>query len=240
MQQRVARHPTSVCSGEPRIARGTLDSADETEAVLLSAVRLRNSPSGVCILPDLPWKDNPKEAVDQRGVPNRDSKKTIFVHGVPELLHSSDHVARTHDREQWCYIREALSVDNVIAKFLTSVPSSPNYKGCGPRLMKVILHSEGMTQVLLDCWLRFRARMPTGIRLKAAGERPKVGSNSIELANATNSLFAHSCGETDTTASKAHNRTEHSTSETTVQERSIMSCNTTEIHKSKNDEWPAT
>ncbi|CAH8430292.1 unnamed protein product [Dicrocoelium dendriticum] len=101
--------------------------------------------------------------------------------------------------------------------------------------MNVILHSEGMIQVLLDSWLKFRARLPTEIRLKAAGERPKVGRNSMELANAANSLFAQSFGETDTTAPTSHRRTEHSTSEPSVQERSIMSCNTTEIYKPKND-----
>ncbi|CAH8556431.1 unnamed protein product [Dicrocoelium dendriticum] len=108
MLQRVARHPTSVHSGEPRILRVTLNSADERETVLLSAVRLSNSPSGVRILPDLAWKDRAKEAVEQRSVATRNSKKLILANGITELLHAFDHDAQTHDREQWCYIRRHL------------------------------------------------------------------------------------------------------------------------------------
>ncbi|CAH8443811.1 unnamed protein product [Dicrocoelium dendriticum] len=123
--QRISRHPNALHYGEPRLLRVTLNSADETEAVLLSANRLRNDSSGVRILPEIPWKERSGDPANKDRYRISQDKKTVIAHGVPELTDSSSDDAQIHDREQWHYIREVLSLENVVVTSLTRIPISP-------------------------------------------------------------------------------------------------------------------
>lgn len=152
---------------------------------MLSSYRLRSSTSGLHIFPDIPWKERPKATNSKTENRRSENKKTIIIHGVPELLNHSPDEVEAHDREQWCFIREKLSLSNVIAQSITRIPTSSKYKGCGPKLIKLVLQSELMVPVLLANWVNFRGRLPTEIRLRAAGTQPRVIGDSHKTANST-------------------------------------------------------
>ncbi|CAH8443504.1 unnamed protein product [Dicrocoelium dendriticum] len=104
--RRISRHQNALHYGEPRLLRVTLNSADETEAVLLSANSLRNDSSGVRILPEIPWKERAGDRANKDSYRISQDKKTVIAHCVPELTDSSSDDAQMHDREEWHYIRE--------------------------------------------------------------------------------------------------------------------------------------
>lgn len=203
MLKRIARHPNSVHYGEPRLLRVTLNSADETETVLLSANRLSKTSSEVRILPDVPWKERSKDGSIQEGNKKHHDKRVVIVHGVPEHQAPCSDEAQAHDRDQWRYIREALSLENLVATSLTRIPMSPNYKGSGPRLLKLVLQSETAAQSMLENWAKFRDRLPTEIRLKAVLSQPKFTSNSLGAEYPMQIPIAKSSAATDVAVIKS-------------------------------------
>lgn len=94
MLRHLTHHPNSLHSGEPQLLRVVLTSLDETEAILL-----RDSSCGVRVLPDLPWGKRQRGRSEGVGHPNRDYNRTVFVHGIPELLAASGDESEAHDRE---------------------------------------------------------------------------------------------------------------------------------------------
>lgn len=171
---RLIRHPNSVHYGEPRLLQVTLHSGNDAEAVLLSATLLRTTSCTVRIFPDVPWTERQKRKHKPEDFRKQKDVQSILVHGVPELLSSNEPEARAHDWDEWRFIREVLSLDNVIAISTSRLPSSPNYKGRGPRVLKVILQSKLMAVRTLEMWHRMRRYLPSEIRIKSMITQPRT------------------------------------------------------------------
>ncbi|CAH8665644.1 unnamed protein product [Dicrocoelium dendriticum] len=172
---RLVRHPNSIHYGDPRLFQVTLQSANEAEEVLLSATRLRTTSCTVRIFPDVPWSERQKRKQNPDDFRKRQDAKSVLVHGVPELKISSDLEAKAHDWDEWRFIRELLSLENVIATSTSRLPLSPNYKGCGLRVMKIPLHSEMMVEYVINTWRKMRQMLPSEIRIKTMGTEPPTG-----------------------------------------------------------------
>ncbi|CAH8559136.1 unnamed protein product [Dicrocoelium dendriticum] len=171
---RIIRHLNSLHYGEQRLLQVTLQSGNEAETVLLSAHRLRDSSCGVRIFPDISWSERRQRKQNPGEHRKQTDERSIFVHGVPETQAPEESQVKAHDLEEWRYFREAPSLHDVIASSTSRLPISPNYKGSGPRVLKVLLYSKQTVETVLGNWHKFRTKLPSEIRLKAVGTRPPM------------------------------------------------------------------
>ena len=164
---RIVRHHESAHYGEPRLLRVTFETEKDMETVLSSAYKLQHTEHKARIFPDVPWhlrqrKKNPLTSQ------NHLESKSIYVHGVPEASTEDVGKIRDHDKEEWTYIMNVLSLENVCATSIFRVPRSPNYQGNGPRIIKVNLLTADMVGIVYQSWRQNRAKFPTELRLKCS------------------------------------------------------------------------
>lgn len=190
---RLSRPPKSPHAGEPRLLRVLLKNESDVETVLLAAFKLRLAKSVIRIYPDIPWRDRQLRKEDHKKDTRIDDFRAVFVHGVPELNDTDELKNKQHDCSEWRYIKELLGTDNIITTRLSRLPHSTNYKGTGPRILKVCLNSEQMVSSLLSSWYQHRRNAPPDLRIrgflrrKAERDASVPTAASVVLDNATNS-----------------------------------------------------
>ena len=165
---RLPRHPTSPHSDEPRLLRVTLKSQNDMEDVLLSAHLLRESGSNVRIFPDVPWHERRKRQSNPQSARADEMKKAVFIYGVPESTDENPFRKQEHDRREWQFVQELLGTDGCVTTSLVRLRPSPNYKGTGPRILKVTLLSEDMVETLMSNWSLQKRQMPPEVKLRVA------------------------------------------------------------------------
>lgn len=172
---------------------------DDVEEVLLSAHNLRTLSPKIRIFPDVPWserqqkKDNPLTAKIVK------DKKTVLIHGIPESQENDTIKRRAHDCREWKFIQELIGTKDVITTGLTRLPYSPNYKGTGPRILKVSVLQESMVTSLLETWYAKRRLAPPEVRLRPAETKLNTEkyNRKNDSLNATTSKCSTLANETE-------------------------------------------
>lgn len=182
---RITRHPNSKHYGEPRLLRVVLNSITEVESVMLSVGRLRDGQCTIRIFPEATWSDRYRGNRSYEEHQRETLGRTILLHGVPAVDSCIEQEHEIHDKEQWFYIRETLSLNDVLAVSVSRLRRSPNYKGNGPRVLKVVLQSQQMADRLLKTWNNLRDRLPSELRLKAACNVHSVTNVDTSKPNTT-------------------------------------------------------
>lgn len=162
--------------------RVTLKSLRDVENVLLSAHLLRASSSKIRIFPDIPWTERQGAKKNKENWKQANDKKSIFVHGIPELNDTDMSKNATHDCQQWSFVQQALNIEDTLTVAVKRLPTSPLYKGTGPRIMKVTFQTEEMVTTVLESWYHNRRNAPSEIRLRSVGDKPrqKLTLNAVD------------------------------------------------------------
>ena len=179
---RLSRPPTSPHAGEPRLLRVLMKNESDVETVLLSAFKLRLAKSIIRIYPDIPWKERKILKDGAKFVTMDVDLRSVFVHGVPELKDADELKNKQHDCTEWKYIKELLGVDNIITTKIFRLPHSTNYKGNGPRILKVTLSSDQIVTSLLSSWYQHRNIAPPDLRKRGYLPRKTEKDKSDNVA----------------------------------------------------------
>lgn len=147
--------------------RVTLSTSEDVETVLLTAHRLRDGDNKIRIYPDIPWNERreqhkltPPEAKSSR------NRLTVYVHGVPETTDTDEKEQNSHDIAEWRYVLDLLGLHNMVCTSVARTPTSPNYKGTGPKLLRVTMLSEAMATAVLTAWKENRKLLPTELLIR--------------------------------------------------------------------------
>ena len=193
---RLTRHPSSEHANLPRLLRVTLKNMEDVESVLLSAYKLRSASVACRIFPDIPWSQRQQKKEKPSEARITDQKRAVFVHGIPESPNNDESEKRAHDCREWKFIQELIGTKGIITTGMYRIPYSPNYKGSGPRILKVLLLNEVMVTTLLETWYAKRSVAPPELRIRPTEIRSKITvdarvdheSNAAPLENAQTSI----------------------------------------------------
>lgn len=157
---RLSRKKDSPHAGEPRLLRVTLEDMSDVETILLASYLLKETGS-TRIYPDIPWTERVKrQAAEPHSAAEDKNKRAILIHGVPELEDTDKAANHLHDCGEWSYIQQLLELDNTLATDVFRLPRSPNYRGSGPRILKVTLLNTTMVTAVLDAWYQHKHKAP--------------------------------------------------------------------------------
>jgi hypothetical protein len=192
---RLTRKPHSPHINEPRLVRVALTSPTDVESVLLAAHLLRET-SSTRIYPDIPWSERVTRHTTENPTAKADrNDRAIFIHGVPELNDSNNQLNYQHDCGEWKYIQEALQTSGVFTTEVTRLPTSPNYKGNGPRILKINLFSPIMVTQVLEAWYKHRKTVPPELRLRPATSPTTSRIRPNETQSGTSDLLHQDNGD---------------------------------------------
>lgn len=167
---RLTRHHSSPHSNMPRLLRVDLPSASILEDVLLSAHLLRESDLPARIYPDIPWTERATRRLhrQQNVEPRISGNCSIIVHGIPEIndTNVTDLQRKRHDRDQWHYLSQLLSITEVVATDVRRLPRPPTYKGSAHRLLLVSFLTEEMATQTLSLWYTSKRLAPPDVRFR--------------------------------------------------------------------------
>ena len=191
---RLSRKPNSLNHGNPRLIRVLLRSTEELETVLLSAHLLRDGENKIRIYPDVPWYERrDRLALTTPEAKTARSLSTLYVHGIPEILDDDERGCQTHDLNEWRYVLDLLALQDTVSTSLARVPSSQNYKGTGPKLLRVTLLSEQMAASVIKAWKDGRRVLPPEVRIyasKTKSSNEQTGSNESKIPRAKATITA--------------------------------------------------
>ena len=192
---RLSRKPNSPNHSNPRLIRVVLSSTQDVETVLLNTHLLRDGENKIRIYPDIPWY----ERRDRRELINPEARttrtlSTLYVHGIPEIPNDDKRECQSHDINEWRYVLSLLSLENTVSTSIVRVPSSANYKGAGPKLLRVTLLSEQMAASVLLAWKDGRRMLPPELRVYASKTRTlaeQIGPKETQNAQSSKTITCH-------------------------------------------------
>jgi hypothetical protein len=155
------------------------------EKVLLHAYLLNHIPNSECrISADIPWWE--RKSVT-KGV-DKTKSRTLILLGVPESAGSpSPHERLEHDYKQWRFIASSINASEAVVVDTFRIPKSTNYKGDGPKPLKVTFLTSGMTDTIKMQWKTNRYRIPKDVRLSFPKTESTGVTNDTPLATRTDS-----------------------------------------------------
>lgn len=164
---RLSRPPNSVHKDKPKLLRVTLKTEKELEEILLSAFLLQTgSENSERIFADTPYWERIQKPGHQGSI-NRSEDRNLIILGVPECNESADkNTQRTHDYQQWKFISETLSIEDVAVVDTFRIPKSPKYMGTGPRPLKLTLLRSTMVNIVKTRWECNRNLLPKELRIR--------------------------------------------------------------------------
>ena len=164
---RLFRHPSSPHAGEPRLTRITFAHEKDLEKVILSSYLLDKNSCKSRIFLDRPWTERAKYRTNPTDARESENKRVVLIHGVPQLSNPDEALCQQNDCKEWDFIRELINCSQVLTVRISRLPSSPNYHGNGPRIMKVTLGTEEMANAVLEAWKNNRKRGPPELRIRS-------------------------------------------------------------------------
>lgn len=182
---RLSRLPSSPHRDKPRLLRVTLPSEKDMENVLLHAYLLNNLPdSEFRISADIPWWERKPVSTGL----DRTNSRTLVLLGVPESAGSpSPHERLEHDYKQWRFIASSINASEAVVVDTFRIPKSTNYKGDGPKPLKVTFLTSGMTEAIKIKWKTNKNKLPKDVRLSfPKTDSPRV-SNDVSMTTRSDS-----------------------------------------------------
>ena len=177
---RLSRPPSSGHAGEPRLLRIQLKSLVDVEDVLLSAHILRSASLKTRIFPDIPWSQRQEKKENPEKAKKASEKKTVLIHGIPESQATDEKGKRAHDCQEWKFIQELIGTKDIVTTSVSRLPHSPNYKGTGPRILRVSMLQEEMVTSMLETWYVKRRLAPPELRIHTPdGRSKKTGKTKL-------------------------------------------------------------
>lgn len=170
--RRLVGNPSTVPS--PRPLRAEFTSSSQAESAILLAKHLEGTHlSQVRIRADLP-KSNRGPDLSNR------LERQIIIRGVPEG--SDPETQRDHDRLQWAYIAQRISVPNILATDVARLPRPAHLSNLNqPRLLRVTLLTSSMATQILDRWSNARNTLPENVRIHPCRSRDQRITRRQEL-----------------------------------------------------------
>ena len=181
---RLFRHRSSPHSGEPRLLRVTLKNMEDVETVLLSSHLLRKASLPIRVFPDIPWDQRQKTARDPMAAKISRNKTTVLIHGVPESPADNEWSKQEHDCQEWRFIQQLLGTENILTTGICRLPHSNNYKGTGPRVLKVTLLNASMVDTLLTTWNSHKRLLPPELKIRTFPEISRIENVSTQKPRA--------------------------------------------------------
>ena len=163
---RLYRPQTSPHAGSPRMLRVTLNSSTEVESVLLSSFLLQKASSNIRIFADVPWSQRQANRLDPNCAKASRDKKSVFLHGVPELQSPDEWSKKEHDRAEWSFVQKLIGVRDILTTEVLRIPHSKDFTRQTPRLLKVTLLDESMVNHLLEAWYTMKHVAPPELRIR--------------------------------------------------------------------------
>ena len=174
---RMTRHPSTPHTDQPRLLKVTLRSEKDLEDVLLSSYVLVNACKSR-IYQNRTWSERQQLKTEPKVVRADDNKRAVFIHGVPETKHQSEMENMKNDLEEWKFIQELLGFPEILTVGLIRLPSSANYRGTGPKILKVSLATSEMVTKVLQTWSKKCKHLPSELRIRPF--KPKPHSSVVE------------------------------------------------------------
>ena len=190
-----------------RPLRVTLQSELEIEKIIIASSLAQND---IRIQPDISWAERQKRNTlqDKEARLSALRKRSVIIHGVPELGVNDRHLKTEHDTAQWSYIRSKLHLNSgaLWASGINRLPRPPHLNQLtAPRLLRVTLATEEMATTLLSEWYTVRGAFPRDIRLHADTPReirarhraPTISLPTVACADMGSSSHTDSSSDTN-------------------------------------------